>query len=81
MGESLHVRLILRAAEIMGGVAPLAQHLEVALSDVQSWARSSVPLPAWVFMKLVDIVADDALREVTQYERPNAGDGPQSPDP
>jgi hypothetical protein len=81
VGESLHVRLILRAAEIMGGVAPLAQHLGVALSDVQSWAGSAVPLPPWAFEKLVDIISDEALREVAQYGIPSARGGPRSADP
>lgn len=81
MGESLHVKLILRAAALVGGAAPLAKRLGVTLSDVQSWARSAVPVPSWVFVKLVDIISDETLREVSQYDRPNAGDGPHSADP
>jgi hypothetical protein len=37
--------------------------------------------PPWVFVKLVDIISDETLREVTQHNRLNTGDGLPSADP
>jgi hypothetical protein len=68
VGESLHSRLVLRAADIKGGPGALAQALDVSLAAVQAWMRAAAPLPPWVFFALVDIIYEEQLRDI-EHER------------
>ena len=74
MRESVHVKVVLRAAEIRGGAEPLSRALGVPLREVQSWMRSEAPLPECVFAKLLDTIVEDALRDLA---RPTDDEGLQ----
>jgi DNA-binding transcriptional regulator YiaG len=64
--ERLEIELIVRAARIAGGILPLARTLGVSLDELQAWAQAGVPLPEDHFFRLLDIIAEDALREPAQ---------------
>jgi hypothetical protein len=64
MRESVHVKVVFRAAEIRGGAESLSRTLGVSLSEVQSWMRSEAPVPDRVFAQLLDTIIDDTLRRL-----------------
>ena len=66
MRESMHVKVVFRAAEISGGAEALARALGVPLSEVQSWMRSEAPVPDRVFAALLDAIIEDTLRELSR---------------
>ena len=61
MRESLHCKVVFRAAQIVGGASALAEALEVSLREVQAWMRSEVPIPEPVYAELLDVIAEDTL--------------------
>ena len=63
MRESVHVKVVLRAAEIKGGARPLSQALGVSLGEVQCWMRSEAPLPERIFAELLDTIIEYTLRD------------------
>jgi hypothetical protein len=67
--ESLHVKVVLRATEIKGGAVPLAQALGISPSAVQAWMHSAGPVPERYFMQLLDLIAEETLRELTERSR------------
>ena len=66
MRESVHVKVVFRAAEIRGGAQALARALGVPLSEVQSWMRSETPLPERVLTELLDTIIEDALHKLAR---------------
>lgn len=69
MRESLHSKIIFRAAHIKGGAGPLAQALGVSVPDVQAWMHSTSPLPDQHIGRLLDIIAEGALRDLDERNR------------
>ena len=65
MRESMHAKIVFRAAQIRGGAVALAQALGVPLSEVQAWMRSERPVPERVFARLLDTIVEDTLRTLT----------------
>ena len=55
-----YARVVRRAAEIMGGVEPMAQHLGVPMEDVVLLMNGTKNVPTAVFLKAVDIVTRDS---------------------
>jgi hypothetical protein len=53
---TVYSRTLQRACEILGGVQPLAKHLQVAAADVAAWIDARAEPPLEVFLKAVDIV-------------------------
>jgi DNA-binding transcriptional regulator YdaS (Cro superfamily) len=59
----VHVRTLLRAAEIAGGAQELAFRLKVTPSHLSLWMAGLEPCPGHVFLKAVDLVLEKDLAE------------------
>ena len=57
-----YARVVRRAAEIMGGVEPLARHFGVSMEDVVLWINGTKNVPTAVFLKAVDIVTQGSAK-------------------
>ena len=69
--ESMHAKVVFRAAQIKGGAVALSQALDVPLSEVQAWMRSEAQIPEPVFARLLDMIVEDTLRTL-MGNRPSA---------
>jgi len=61
--HEIHKRALRRAAEILGGDEQLRLHLGATEGDFLSWG-SSRELPRNIFLRLVDIITDEEVRQV-----------------
>lgn len=68
MLHDIHDRALRRAAEILGGQEKLRLHLGATETDFSSWTGLQ-ELPRNVFLRLVDIITDEEVRQVTKYAR------------
>ncbi len=68
MLHDIHDRALRRAAEILGGQEKLRLHLGATETDFSSWTGLQ-ELPRNVFLRLVDIITDEEVRQVTHYAR------------
>jgi hypothetical protein len=59
----VHVRTLLRAAEIAGGAQALAFTLKVTPSHLSLWMGGLEPCPGHIFLKAVDLVLERDLAE------------------
>jgi len=66
--HDIHTRALRRAAAILGGEERLRLHLGATEVDYSSWL-SQKELPRNVFLRLVDIITDEEVRQVTSYAR------------
>ena len=78
MRESLHVKVVLRAAQIIGGASALAEALGVSLREVQAWMRSEVPIPESVYCELLDVIAEDTLGKLSSGTNRSGSQGASS---
>jgi DNA-binding transcriptional regulator YdaS (Cro superfamily) len=81
MQESVHVKVVFRAAQIKGGAGALAQALGVSLQEVQSWMRGEMPIPERVYLELLDAITEDVLREISGGSARSGNGGNRSPGP
>ena len=63
---NVHARAMQRAAQIVGGVEALRAHLEVSMSDLRRWMEGEVRPPDAVFLRVVDLLADNELETLKQ---------------
>lgn len=63
----VHIRTLMRAAEIVGGPMELAFRLKVTPSHLSLWLGGLEPCPSHIFLKAVDVVLERDLAE----ERPS----------
>ena len=68
MLHDIHHRALRRAAQILGGEEELRLHLGATETDFTSWAGLQ-ELPRNIFLRLVDIITDEEVRQVTSYAR------------
>ena len=61
--STVHARTLKRAAEIVGGDAALATWLHVTPSHLALWLSGDEMPPVKVFLKAVDVVTDNTVRE------------------
>ena len=61
--SDVHVRTLLRAAEIAGGAQELAFRLKVTPSHLSLWMAGLEPCPGHIFLKAVDLVLEQDLAE------------------
>lgn len=59
--SDVHVRTLMRAAEIAGGAQELAFRLKVTPSHLSLWMAGLEPCPAQIFLKAVDLVLETDL--------------------
>jgi hypothetical protein len=55
---SLHARLLEKAAELLGGRAPLSHALQVPAQNLARWIAGIEPMPRLVFLKVVDLIIE-----------------------
>ena len=68
MLHDIHTRALRRAAQILGGEERLRLHLGATEIDYSSWLNQK-ELPRNVFLRLVDIITDEEVRQVASYAR------------
>ena len=61
--SDVHVRTLMRAAEIVGGPVELALKLKVTPSHLSLWLGGIEPCPSHIFLKAVDVVLEKDLAE------------------
>jgi hypothetical protein len=66
--HDIHHRALRRAAQILGGEEKLRLHLGATETDFTSWTGSP-ELPRNIFLRLVDIITEEEVRQVTSYAR------------
>jgi len=59
----VHVRTLIRAAEIAGGAQELAFRLKVTPSHLSLWMGGLEPCPNHIFLKAVDLVLETHLAD------------------
>jgi hypothetical protein len=67
--HEIHKRALRRAAEILGGDEPLRLHLGATEGDFASWNGAARELPRTIFLRLVDIITDEEVRQVRRTAR------------
>jgi hypothetical protein len=68
------VRLLQAAAEIAGGEAALAKHLNVGELLMRAYMEGRRPLPDFLLLRAVDIVLDNVNRAPAKPEATRAAD-------
>ena len=68
--DSIYVRTLWRALEILGGEDKLARHLRVPATDLREWLTGMDMPPMAYFLMAVDVVEEAARR--------GAGDKPEN---
>jgi hypothetical protein len=66
--HEIHQRALRRAAEILGGNENLRLHLGATEFDFASWDGLR-ELPRNIFLRLVDIITDEEVRQVRRAAR------------
>jgi hypothetical protein len=66
--HDIHHRALRRAAQILGGEEKLRLHLGATETDFSSWTGAP-ELPRNIFLRLVDIITEEEVRQVTSYAR------------
>jgi hypothetical protein len=64
--HDIHIRALKRAAQILGGEEQLRLYLGASEVDFSSW-NSLQELPRNVFLRLVDIITEEEVRNVKAY--------------
>jgi hypothetical protein len=66
--HDIHHRALRRAVQILGGEEKLRLHLGATETDFSSWTGSQ-ELPRNIFLRLVDIITEEEVRQVSTYAR------------
>lgn len=56
---SVYSRALLKAAELLGGRAELAQVLQVSQAELERWVADEQKPPREIFLRVVDIILDE----------------------
>ena len=56
MAYCLHIELLRKAAELLGGSARLGRELQVPARNLARWMTGLEPMPRPVFLKVVDLI-------------------------
>ena len=67
--QDIHKRALRRAAEIIGGNEELRVYLGVSEMEFVSWAGKR-DLPRDIFLRLVNIITKEQVRDVRSYRSP-----------
>ena len=60
--DSIYVRTLRRAMDILGGEEELARHLRVPAATLREWLAGGEPPPMPYLLVAVDVVEQDALK-------------------
>jgi hypothetical protein len=69
----VHIRTLVRAAQIVGGAEALALRLKVTPSHLALWMSGAEPCPPNIFLRAVDLV----LERANQPPRGPSGPAPR----
>lgn len=58
MRNQTHMRAVQQAAEIAGGMAPLAAFFHVSPIVIAAWIQGSLDVPPAAFLRVVDIIVE-----------------------
>jgi hypothetical protein len=64
--HDIHTRALKRAAQILGGEEQLRLYLGASEVDFSSW-NNLQELPRNIFLRLVDIITEEEVRNVKAY--------------
>ena len=64
--KSVYMRALRRAAQALGSVEALRAHLGVSMSQLNSWLEGETPPPDAVFLRVVDLLAEEELTVIKQ---------------
>lgn len=67
--KNVYMRALRRAAQGLGGVDALRAHLKVSMSELNSWLEGETRPPEGVFLRVVDLLADEELNAIKQGMR------------
>lgn len=73
---TVHARTVRRAADVVGGAAVLAGHLEVREEFITKWMEDRLPVPQEIFLRCVDIVNAHQLDEISDQSSKSLPKGP-----
>lgn len=62
MENDVYLRSFARAAELLGGVDKLAEHLNVPQAHLRWWIKGLAKPPAHLFLRVVDLLMDQKLQ-------------------
>jgi hypothetical protein len=58
VADGVRRRAFAKAVEILGGAELLAKHLRVSKALAIEWANGTLPIPDFVFLKVIDLILD-----------------------
>jgi len=67
--KDVYMRALRRAALGLGSVEALRAHLGVQMSALCSWMEGETPPPTTIFLRVVDLLADEELAAIKQGMR------------
>ena len=56
--DSVHLRCLHEACQILGGEHKLAAYLGVPVADVEAWLKGAGQPPDWVFLRCYDLLLE-----------------------
>jgi hypothetical protein len=69
--QTVHTRALHRAAEILGGRVALCGYLDVRAGLLDLWMQGAWPPPLSVFLRVVDLLLEQQVKEL--YAEARAG--------
>jgi hypothetical protein len=58
VADGVRRRAFAKAVETLGGAELLAKHLRVSKALAIEWANGTLPIPDFVFLKVIDLILD-----------------------
>jgi DNA-binding transcriptional regulator YiaG len=69
--EPLHALALRRAAQLSGDEDALAARLHVPIYLVRAWLAGKQPIPASVFLRVVDLLIESTLESLRSKREPD----------
>jgi hypothetical protein len=66
VSKTVHMRALRRAAQSLGGVEALRAYLQVPMGQLAGWLHGEASPPQTVFLRVVDLLAEDELTAIKQ---------------
>jgi len=77
LADSVHVRVLARAAEILGGVAQLSDYLKVSQPELVRWLKGEEQPNPRSFLDVVDLLLEHDMGEFS-HKRWSPGNSAKS---
>jgi hypothetical protein len=81
MAETVHVRALHKAANLLGGTAELRHYLRAPAEDLVRWMNGQATPPTQVFLKVVDlfISRDEPLDDLSSPDGQRGAESSRPP--